>query len=384
MRNLERVDPSAADLAVLLTVVALRLAVPLFIPRFPLPAIVLALIIDAADQTIFQTYLTHGFWLRIEDAYQGYDKSLDVFYLSMAYVATMRNWSNRTALVTAQFLWLYRLAGVTLFEVVHDAADPSSWRWLLLVFPNTFEYFFIAYEAIRLRWNPLRMRPRLVVGIAAFIWIFIKLPQEWWIHVAQLDLSDEMDAHGWIAWLIVAVVILAVAVIWWAVTHRLPPEDWTLQVAAPPFPEELDTSAERSAWRAEMWKLFDWNLVEKVVLVALVCVDFAQIMPHVTATNRQILLSVTVLVVVNSAMGMAFVRRGHSIQSFGLQFVVQLALNLGIVWLGRLFSGRFNPNDAMFFVLLITLITTLYDRYRPIRELRRGLIEPPPAPVAVG
>jgi len=44
------------------------------------------------------------------------------------------------------------------------------------------------------------------------------------------------------------------------------------------------------------------------VLVALVCVDFAQIMPHVTATNRQILLSVAVLVIVNSALGLAFCR----------------------------------------------------------------------------
>jgi hypothetical protein len=365
------VDPTATDVAIVLVVVGARLFVPLFIPRFPLPAIVLALVIDAADQTIFQTYLSHGLWDRIQDEYQGYDKSLDVYYLSMAYVATMRNWANRTALLTAQVLWLYRLAGVTLFEVVHDAADPSSWRWLLLVFPNTFEYFFIAYEAIRLRWDPRRMSPQLVVGIAAFIWVFIKLPQEWWIHVAQLDLSDEIDAHGWIKGVIAGVVVVVLAVIWWAVTYRLPPEDWTLQVAAPPLPEELDTAAERGAWRAATWKLFDWNLVEKVVLVALVCVDFAQIMPRVTATNRQILLSVTVLVVVNSAMGMAFVRRGHSIQSFGLQFVVQLALNLGIVWLGRLFSQRFNPNDAMFFVLLITLITTLYDRYRPIRELRR-------------
>jgi hypothetical protein len=376
------VDPSATDVVIVLVVVGLRLGVPLFIPRFPLPAIILALVLDAADQTIFQGNLTPGFWHRIENGYQGYDKSMDVYYLSMAYVATMRNWTNRTALVTAQFLWLYRLVGVTLFEVVHDAADPSSWRWLLLVFPNTFEYFFIAYEAIRLRWNPRRMSPHLVVGIAAFIWIFIKLPQEWWIHVAQLDFTDEMAAHSWIKPLIAVFVVVLIAVLWWAITYRLPPRDWVFQVAAPPLPEELDTSAERSAYRAATWKLFDWNLVEKIVLVALVCVDFAQIIPRVTATPSQIILSVAVLVIVNAGAGLAFVRRGHSIQNFGLQFVIQLTLNLGIVWLGRLFSDRFNPNDAMFFVLLITLIVTLYDRYRPIRELHRqaARTEPPGTP----
>ena len=39
---------------VFITVVLLRLCIPLLIPRFALPAILAALVIDAADQTIFQ------------------------------------------------------------------------------------------------------------------------------------------------------------------------------------------------------------------------------------------------------------------------------------------------------------------------------------------
>ena len=46
------------------------------------------------------------------------------------------------------------------------------------------------YEAIRTRWDPRRLRADAADRIAAFIWIFIKLPQEWWIHVAQLDATD--------------------------------------------------------------------------------------------------------------------------------------------------------------------------------------------------
>ena len=58
---------------------------------------------------------------------------------------------NPAAFEVSRFLYLYRLVGVTLFELFRQ-------RWLLLVFPNTFEYFFIAYEAVRTRWNPRRSR----------------------------------------------------------------------------------------------------------------------------------------------------------------------------------------------------------------------------------
>ena len=61
---------------------------------------------------------------------------------------------------------------------------------MLLIFPNTFEYFFIFYEAYRLRWDPLRMSRKVVLGTVALIWIVIKLPQEYWIHISQIDTTD--------------------------------------------------------------------------------------------------------------------------------------------------------------------------------------------------
>ena len=164
--------------AIFVAVVAARVLVPLAIPRYPLPAMLAALVIDGLDQTIFQTFTTLDL-----SGYQQYDKALDVYYLSIAYVATMRNWTNFDAFGISRFLYYYRLIGVVAFEL-------TQIRALLLVFPNTFEYFFDAYEAVRIRWDPRRMSWRLLIGIAAFIWIFIKLPQEWWIHVAQLDATD--------------------------------------------------------------------------------------------------------------------------------------------------------------------------------------------------
>ena len=54
-------------------------------------------------------------------------------------------------------------------------------RAILLIFPDTFECFFIFYEAVRMRWNPKRMSTMFVVLAVAAISIFIKLPQEYWI-----------------------------------------------------------------------------------------------------------------------------------------------------------------------------------------------------------
>ena len=168
------------DEMVFLAVVSARFFLPLLIFRFPLPAIIACLVLDAADQTIFQNNTNLDL-----TGYQSYDKALDVFYLAIAYLSTLRNWAAPFAAKTAMFLWYYRLVGVVLFEITQERA-------VLIIFPNTFEYFFIFYESVRLFWDPRRMSPKLLVGATAFIWIFIKLPQEWWIHIAQLDFTDFM------------------------------------------------------------------------------------------------------------------------------------------------------------------------------------------------
>src|SRR4051812_45473745 len=167
----------STETLVVTAVVAARFFVPLLIPRFPLPGVVAALVLDAADQSIFQAF---GY---DPPGYQGYDKAMDVYYLAMAYLSTLRNWSSAPAYKIGRFLYFYRLVGVVAFELSHVRA-------LLLIFPNTFEYFFIAYEFIRARWLPTRWGLRWWIWVAGLIWVFIKLPQEWWIHVAQLDFTD--------------------------------------------------------------------------------------------------------------------------------------------------------------------------------------------------
>ena len=82
---------------VFIVVVLLRFFVPLAIPRYPLPAILAALVLDAADQSIFQMFTDDPL-----PGYQTYDKALDVYYLAIAYISTMRNWRDPVAFRTAR------------------------------------------------------------------------------------------------------------------------------------------------------------------------------------------------------------------------------------------------------------------------------------------
>ena len=97
------------------------------------------------------------------------------------------------------------------------------------MFANTFEYFFIAYEFVRTRWNPVRLGAAAIVGLAAAIWIFIKLPQEWWIHIAQLDFTEFMADHPWM-WIVLGVAVAAAAVALYVERSRIPRPDWPFTV----------------------------------------------------------------------------------------------------------------------------------------------------------
>jgi hypothetical protein len=362
------------DLVVFWLVVAARFLVPLLIPRYPLPAILAALLIDGVDQTVFQQFTN----LSLE-GYQGYDKSLDIYYLTIAYISTLRNWSNHFAFQVSRFLFYWRLAGVALFEL-------TQLRPLLLVFPNTFEYFFIFYEVYRLRWDPKQMTKRLVVGAAAFIWIVIKLPQEWWIHIAQLDTTDFLKenvfgvsvdtpwseilaANLWIIPVAIVVVGLAVVLLRWLV-RRLPPADRKPEVSADVLLPAFSKEQARKAFAEEARYIVDAALLEKIALVGLVSLIFAQVLPDVQASSLQLAIGVTVIVIVNTALSHWLARRGVErvppAQHFAAMGVINAFLFLVIALLLPGLGGAISFGSALFFVLLLTLIVTLYDQYRQV------------------
>ncbi|MCP4084081.1 MAG: hypothetical protein GY745_03340 [Actinomycetia bacterium] len=358
----------SGDELIFLAVLLLRLGVPLFIPRFPLPAILAALVIDAADQTIFQNTTDLNL-----DGYQGYDKALDVYYLTVAYLAMVRNWGDPFAFRTGQFLWYYRLSGVLLFEI-------TGVRALLIIFPNTFEYFFIAYETVRLWWQPGRLNKKQVITMAAAIWIFIKLPQEWWIHIAQLDFTDFMkedvfgvsataswvDAIGENLWfLALLVVVVAVAVVGVRrLRERLPPPDWSITFDVDRTRHQAEiTPAPDPDWQP----VVSWYMFEKIALVSMVTTIFALVLPDNEVTALGVVVPVGFVIIANSFASTWLARRGRSWSStlaeFATMLVVNIASALVFIVLVRRSDSAVNEGATVFFVLLLTLIVTLFDRY---------------------
>jgi hypothetical protein len=355
-------------------VILSRFLVPLLIPLWPLPAMIAALVIDAVDQTVFQA-LAPGADLAW---YQGYDKALDIYYLGIAYLSTLRNWTNRAAFEVSRFLYYYRLVGATLFEA-------TGLRWLLLVFPNTFEYFFDTIEAIRTRWDPRRVSAALAIAIAAFIWIVIKLPQEWWIHVAELDVTDVVQerifgvpagtswadtfAGQW--WIVIGffvVVVVLILLAWWVITRKLPPADRPFTLRADAQQPPLDPTAVGSAETAIAGRLWAVATFEKVAFLVLVTAIFGMML-DLRVAPVSLGVAVAIVVVLTTAISHWLTRRGSTPEGAVRQFLVTAvvigAVVLGLVLVTPLPGGQGAILMTLFFVVLMSVLITMYDRFLP-------------------
>jgi hypothetical protein len=326
---------AADDTLVVTAIVLARLGLPLLIPRIPL-VILAALVLDGVDNSLL-AHLT-SIDLGPRGPYQSFDKALDVYYLAIAYLAAMRNWTSPPAFRIARLLFYYRLVGVVAFELLDSRA-------MLLVFPNTFEFFFIAYEGLRTRWDPERWSGRFWLSVAAGIWVFIKLPQEYWIHVAKLDFTDTVADHPWFGAVCLAGLLALAWLVWFVVRPRMPEPRAGWRFTAPRRPAPRPRRAAGVPWG---------ELAEKTVLLTLLAVIVAEILPSVQLSALDIVLGVAALVAANLGMP-------------GVRFVPRLGVNFLLIYAGsRALSDRGSLPVAtgVFFAYLTTLVVALYDAYR--------------------
>jgi hypothetical protein len=295
----------------------------------------------------------------------------------------LRNWANQFAFQVGRFLFYWRLVGVALFEL-------TSLRPLLLFFPNVFEYFFIFWEVCCQRWDPRRMTRGVVIGAAASIWILIKLPQEYWIHIAQLDMTDFvkervlglspstpwseiLGANLWIFPTAVVVGALAGFLIG-RFARRLPAASRSLAFAADAHQPTFSAEQARRAWAEEARSIIDSALVEKAILVTLVSLIFAQVLPDVQASSLQLSIGVAIIVMINTAFSHWLARSGFGPAPVLLHFVAMGLFNAGLFVIFALLlpylGGHISLASAFFFVALLTLIVTLFDQYRQVYLMR--------------
>jgi glucose dehydrogenase len=101
---------------------------------------------------------------------------------------------------------------------------------------------------------------------------------------------------------------------------------------------------------------------------------FAQVLPGVRANNLQLVLGVAFVVVVNTVLSHLWARRGFGWVFTLVQFVVLLVINLGLILAYALLRSRFEAPvsvaNVVFFALLLSLLVTLFDRYRQVYLMR--------------
>jgi hypothetical protein len=157
-----------------ITVLALRLVVPLSILRWPLAGMFLSIAADAVDVMIFEKF-GGGFW---GDNYHAADKILDVYYLFFAFIVAHK-WRDALARRTAKILFLWRFVGFAVFEL-------TGIRAAFFFAPAIFENFYVVWIVIlkfapQFRLTPLRLA---ILLLAAGI---PKTAQEYVMHFKYPD-----------------------------------------------------------------------------------------------------------------------------------------------------------------------------------------------------
>ena len=124
----------------------------------------------------------------------------------------------------------------------------------------------------------------------------------------------------------------------------------------------------------EASQIFDAALLEKLILVTLVSLSFAQVLVGVQATALELVAGVVFVVILNTALSHWLARRGFGTAFTLQQFIVLSGVNslllLLYTILRRTLGDPVSIMNALFFVLLLSLLITLFDRYRQVYLMR--------------
>jgi glucose-6-phosphate-specific signal transduction histidine kinase len=165
-------------------ILAYRVAGSLPVLRWPLFGGILALVVDSFD-IVLRAYLDLG---GVRD-YHSFDKWADQVYLALFLVVALR-WEG-PARTIAVALYLFRMVGFIAFEVTGE-------RWVLMLFPNVFEFWFLFVAFTQRYWRGFRWERR-PIALALAVATAAKLVHEYVVHVGRwLDGFTPHDVVEWV------------------------------------------------------------------------------------------------------------------------------------------------------------------------------------------
>ncbi len=153
--------------------------------RWAFAGSLIAIVVDFSDLFLMG-------WIRLGGIgdYQAFDKWLDLTYLVAFLWVVWKHWDRSVKLVAVGLL-AFRMLGFVAFEL-------SGARWILLAFPNVFEFWFVGISAQRHWWSDYDFTTTRIT-----LWLTIctvlKMAQEWVLHGGRyLDRYRAVDlAADW-------------------------------------------------------------------------------------------------------------------------------------------------------------------------------------------
>lgn len=149
---------------------AIRVIGSVWVLRWAFVGALIAIAVDLSDLFLKNLLDLGG----LKD-YQRFDKIADLVYMA-CFLIVSRRWTG-PAKVVAAWLFGFRMVGLAVFEFTEA-------RWVLLLFANVFEFWFVANAAI-LHWRPEKvLAPRTAALLLAAV-TPLKLFQEYVLHYGQ-------------------------------------------------------------------------------------------------------------------------------------------------------------------------------------------------------
>jgi hypothetical protein len=97
-------------------------------------------------------------------------------------------------------------------------------------------------------------------------------------------------------------------------------------------------------------------------------------LPNTSVSNLQMATGMAIIIAINAFVSHWLAARGTHWRSILTEFAAMAGINfavaLGLVLLSPSLDGEVELRSLLFFVVLLTLIVTLYDRYRPFYDRR--------------